>query len=95
MQGLTGLLSKLQVNIYSDMDSAGVRAFTWLYKAVSQFSWKVFRWPSRWGYFHVGQILEIDSDKDETFQGVGETKSPGDRHNLEVRRRARFRVHRV
>ncbi|KAG2437291.1 hypothetical protein HXX76_005949 [Chlamydomonas incerta] len=89
VQLLTSVLYKLGLDVYSDMDSAAARAFagfyTWVSAATALF------WRSRWGYFHAGTIMEVDSDSDPAFNKVGSTprsglmKLPsGKHHNLEV-----------
>ncbi|KAG2439754.1 hypothetical protein HYH02_010631 [Chlamydomonas schloesseri] len=90
VQLLTSFLYELGIDVYSDMDSPAARAFAGFYTAVSAAT--ALFWRSRWGYFHAGTIMEVDSDSDPAFNEVGSTprsgrfvKLPsGKHHNLEV-----------
>ncbi|KAG2498919.1 hypothetical protein HYH03_003109 [Edaphochlamys debaryana] len=87
VQVLTSVLYKLGVNVFDDMDSPAERAFGSFYNWVCCVCSDTFNWRSRWGYFHVGQILEVDSDKnfvDHNGKPLGATDNIGKHHNLEV-----------
>jgi hypothetical protein len=64
-----------------DMDSPLVRGASWLYYQVSRVTSKLY--PDYWGFFHVGQVLQVDpAAAADTVKSL-DTAS---KHNLEVRR---------
>ncbi|PRW39379.1 phospholipase A1 [Chlorella sorokiniana] len=84
VQLLTFLADKVGLNVYADMDSGAGRAFAWLYY-LSCSLFARLGISSKWGYTHVGQILEVDSGTLLNTQVADGSKvtatSP---HNLEL-----------
>eukprot|EP00878_Enallax_costatus_P005614 GHUV01005887.1.p1 GENE.GHUV01005887.1~~GHUV01005887.1.p1 ORF type:complete len:573 (+),score=69.78 GHUV01005887.1:124-1842(+) len=90
VQFFTSVFEKLPIPVIGkiaalDMDSWPVRTVGWLYYAVSWVWAKVpvIGWNTRWGYFHVGQVLELDPAEGGQGVIVGDLGA-GPRHNLEV-----------
>jgi hypothetical protein len=82
VQGLSSIVEAVPLlgkRAAIDMDSPLVRGASWLYYQVSRLSSKLY--PDYWGYFHVGQVLQVDpAAAKDTVKDV----DAASKHNLEV-----------
>jgi hypothetical protein len=57
VQLLTLVVEAVSKQSAVDMTSGPVAFLRWTYRSVSRIS-DLVNWPSRWGYFHVGQVRQ-------------------------------------
>jgi hypothetical protein len=80
----TALVEKFSQEAAVDMTSSTASFFRGLYRFVCG-CFEALGFPSRWGYFHVGQVLQLDPAWARSGVLDLEHLAPAQKHNLEVR----------